>query len=227
MTLRSRCFGAVVSCAALLTITSSAAAQPAETTAPPGTGPQVNGQSVTDRTTRNSPVDQFGRKHSLVLSSDAALSIANTSLSGVDGSSTTITIGPSIDYFVIPNLSLGGTLLFDYTSDPGGHSTRFGIGPRVGYNLPISDLISVWPKAGFSIAHTSVTTDAPAGVPGASDTTRSNDAIALNLFVPFMFHPAPHFFAGFGPFLDTDLSGDAKATSLGGKLTLGGWIPVN
>jgi hypothetical protein len=33
-----------------------------------------------------------------------------------------------------------------------------------------------------------------------------------------------HFFAGFGPFLDTDLSGDARATAFGGKLTLGGWL---
>jgi hypothetical protein len=39
-----------------------------------------------------------------------------------------------------------------------------------------------------------------------------------------MFHPVQHFFAGFGPFLDTDLSGDARATVFGGKLTLGGWL---
>jgi hypothetical protein len=35
---------------------------------------------------------------------------------------------------------------------------------------------------------------------------------------------APHFFAGFGPFLDADLTGDNKATVIGGKLTLGGWL---
>jgi hypothetical protein len=39
-----------------------------------------------------------------------------------------------------------------------------------------------------------------------------------------MLHPAPHFFAGFGPFLDVDLSGDNRATTWGARLTLGGWI---
>ena len=56
------------------------------------------------------------------------------------------------------------------------------------------------------------------------DATTSNTALALNLFVPVMFHPVEHFFLGFGPALDTDLSGDAKVTTFAGRLTLGGWI---
>lgn len=39
-----------------------------------------------------------------------------------------------------------------------------------------------------------------------------------------MLQPARHFFAGFGPFLDVDLSGDNRVTMLGAKLTLGGWL---
>jgi hypothetical protein len=39
-----------------------------------------------------------------------------------------------------------------------------------------------------------------------------------------MFHPAPHFFVGLGPFLDADLSGDSRATTWGAKLTIGGWM---
>ena len=210
--------------AAMLAATSSASAQeplePAK--APVGTGPQVNGESLTKNTVNDSPVDKFGEKGELAISSDAALSVSNTSLSGVDGSSTQITIAPAIDYFVIRNLSVGGALRFDYTSNPGGHSTGFGVGPRVGYNIPISDLLSIWPKAGLSIEHTSVTTKVT--TPVVADNSSSNTAVALNLFVPIMIHPAPHFFAGFGPFLDTDLSGDNKATTFGAKLTLGGWI---
>lgn len=199
--------------------------QPAKT-AEPGTGPQVNGQSVTERTQANSPVDRFGQQKTLAISSDAALSIQNTSLSGVDGSTTSITLSPAVDYFVIRNLSVGGNLLFNYLSPPGdGHSTSFGIGPRVGYNLAISDLISFWPKAGLSFTHTSVsTTTAATPTTPAVTGNVSNTAIALNLFAPVMFHPAQHFFAGFGPFLDTDLSGDNKATTFGGKLTIGGWF---
>lgn len=195
-------------------------------TADPGTGPTVNGQSVTERTTANSPVDRFGMAKSLAISSDAALSIQNTSLSGVDGSTTTITLAPAVDYFVIQNLSVGGSVSFVYAAPPGdGHSTSFGVGPRVGYNIPFSDLISFWPKAGLSINHTNVSTTAQATpATPATSVSVSNTALALNLFVPVMFHPAPHFFAGFGPFLDADLSGDNKATTFGGKLTLGGWL---
>jgi hypothetical protein len=39
-------------------------------------------------------------------------------------------------------------------------------------------------------------------------TTNAN-AFSLNLFAPIVIHPTQHFFAGFGPFLDTDLSGHA------------------
>jgi hypothetical protein len=39
-----------------------------------------------------------------------------------------------------------------------------------------------------------------------------------------MFHPAQHFFLGFGPAFDLDLSGDSKATTIAARLTIGGWV---
>ncbi len=227
MSLRTRCLRPLLVGAVLVTVSSSASAQPGpdENSAPQGSGPQVNGQSLTQRTTPDSPVDRFGDKGQFAISSDAALTISRTSISDTDATAFKVTLAPALDYFVIRNLSIGGSIFFDYANDGAGHSTRFGVGPRVGYNLPISDLISIWPKAGLSIAHTGVTTETPAtATTPKADTSRQNTAIALNLFVPVMFHPAPHFFAGFGPFLDTDLSGDTKATTFGGKLTLGGWL---
>ncbi|MDP9002531.1 MAG: hypothetical protein M3O46_20770, partial [Myxococcota bacterium] len=149
----------------------------------------------------------------------------NTSISGSSGSTTTIELEPALDYFVIRNLSIGGSIEFNYVSAGTTHSTRFGVGPRVGYNFTLSDLISVWPRAGLSIGTKSSTTDpapgAPAGTPSISS---SGTNVQLNLYVPLMFHPAPHFFAGLGPFLDVDLSGDAKATTFGAKMTIGGWV---
>jgi hypothetical protein len=56
--------------------------------------------------------------------------------------------------------------------------------------------------------------------PSASTT---NDAVAINLFAPLLFH-THRFFAGVGPALDTDLSGDAKATTFAVRVTLGGWV---
>ena len=84
----------------------------------------------------------------------------------------------------------------------------------------------MWPKAGLSFASTSQTVNGvalPSGA-GVQDVTTTGSNMALNLFVPFLFHPVEHFFLGFGPALDVDLTGDVKATTIAGRLTLGGWL---
>lgn len=172
-----------------------------------------------------SPAAVFGAKKQLTISSDAGLSISNTSVSGVDGSTTRLELRPSIDYFVADNFSVGGFIGLDYSSDPGGHTTTFAIGPRVGYNLAFSERFSVWPKLGFSYTSTNVSEDLSA--PGSDTTVSTSDSssgLALNLFVPVMFHPVPHFFLGFGPALDQSLTGDPKSTIVAGRLTIGGWL---
>lgn len=172
-------------------------------------------QSMTEDT-GHGPSHRFGETRQLAISSDAALSITHYS----PGDTTEISLQPAVDYFVIPNLSVGGFIGLNYTTTETTTTVRFGVGPRVGYNLTLSDLVSIWPKVGFSFSTTNTEFE------GDDADTNDNTAIALNLFVPFMFHPATHFFAGFGPFLDTDLSGDDKVTAFGLKLTLGGWIEM-
>jgi hypothetical protein len=161
----------------------------------------------------------FGRASVLAFSSDSALTIQHSSQDV-----TTIQLAPSVDYFVIDNLSLGGFISFDYSKSGAGDGTRIGIGPRVGYNLKLSDMLSVWPKAGFAYAYSSSTISQEVTDGARIERSSSGSALALNLFVPLMIHPAPHFFAGFGPFLDVDLSGDDRVTMFGAKLTLGGWL---
>jgi len=163
----------------------------------------------------------FGLKSQWTISSDTSIFISNTSISGVSGSTTRFQIQPAADYFIIDNLSLGGFVGVNYTSVPSGHTTQFGIGPRVGYNIPFSSRFSVWPRAGFSFASTSQTVSAVGSTPESST---NNTAFALNLFAPVMFHPVAHFFVGFGPALDQDLSGDNKTTVIAGRLTIGGWF---
>lgn len=175
---------------------------------------------VSDRT----PGGRFGEKGQLAISSDAGLAITYANVGGGGGSTVTLTLRPAADYFLIENLSLGGFVGLDYTSYDGGHSTQFAIGPRVGYNIPLSPLFSVWPKAGLSIAHTSIGSDITDGAGNKVSVSASNTALGLNLFVPFMVHPAEHFFLGFGPALDVDLTGDNKATVIAGRLTIGGWL---
>ncbi len=180
-------------------------------------------QSATEHTPVFGPAESFGAKRQVAISSDAALSIQRASTSGISGGTTTLQIAPAIDYFVLNNFSIGGFVAVNYVTSGDNDSTRFSIGPRVGYNFALSDLVSIWPKVGFSYASTSGTVGRAVGDTIMS-TSFSNSNLALNVFVPIMFHPVKHFFVGFGPFLDTDLSGDARTTVWGGKLTLGGWI---
>lgn len=166
----------------------------------------------------------FGDEGQLAISSDAGLSISNTQVSGVDDSTTSVVLRPAVDYFLVDHLSLGGSLGLAHTSTGGFSSTSWSIGPRIGYDFPLSERVSVWPKVGVSFASTSFDGDG-GELPGVDvDDDETNTAVQLNLYVPFLFHPVQHFFIGFGPALDQDLSGDAKATTIAGRLTLGGWM---
>jgi hypothetical protein len=194
-----------------------------------GNGAVVNGQSLTTTTSTSGPAERFGHGGQIAVSSDNSLTISSTTIGGVSGSTTSIQLEPAIDYFLIDNLSIGGFLEFMYVSTEGGHASTFGMGPRVGYNFTLSDLISVWPKVGLSIANTSTTGTVVvgSGTPNGTVTTSSTSSatnLTLDLYVPLMFHPAPHFFAGVGPFLDADLTNNAPATTWGAKVTLGGWV---
>ncbi|HEY3496414.1 MAG TPA: hypothetical protein VGK73_17060, partial [Polyangiaceae bacterium] len=188
-------------------------------------GDERRGNTVETRTAvpavrADSPASLFSRRGNIAISSDAGLSLENTSVSGVDGSTTSLVLRPAVDYFVIDYLSVGGFLGLNYISAPGGSATVFSVGPRVGYDFPFSGRLSIWPKVGLSIASTNVDGDAIEGV----DDDGGNTALQLNLFVPLMFHPVEHFFLGLGPAFDLDLTGDNKATTLGVRLTLGGWV---
>jgi hypothetical protein len=167
----------------------------------------------------NSPSGVFGDKKQITISSDAGLEISNTSTSGVDGSTTKLILRPAVDYFVANNVSVGGFVGLDYTSAGDAHSTTFSIGPRVGYNFAFSERFSFWPKLGFSYSNSSAS-----GSPLPPGVSASGNHLGLNVFAPVMFHPVPHFFLGFGPALDTHLTGDAKQTTIAGRLTLGGWL---
>jgi len=157
-----------------------------------------------------SPTGMFGQRGRLAISNDLGLLFSNTSLSGGGGSTSQIQLRPAADYFLIDNLSLGAFLGFNWQHATGGHSTEFLIGPRVGYDIPISDMFSAWARVGFSYR----TVDTSVG---------NNHAFTLNLSVPLLVH-VQHFFFGFGPALDVDLSGDQKATTIAGRITFGGWM---
>lgn len=164
----------------------------------------------------NSPSGVFGGKGQLAILAEAGVVFSHTSISGQDTSSTTLVLRPAIDYFVIDHLSVGLFTGVDYAKAKGASVTTYGIGPRVGYDIPLTARFSIWPKAGLSYNSTTLKTDTPS----FSD---SSSALALNLFAPVMYH-TNHYFVGFGPALDTDLTGDLKATTFALRLNVGGWL---
>jgi hypothetical protein len=182
----------------------------------------VDGVSAQDPTqdTGGGPARNFGQSGQVAFSNENSLQVSHSS----DGI-TTIDIAPAADFFVAKNFSIGGVIGFDYTKVGNHNGTRFEIGPRVGYNLSFTNMLGVWPRVGFSYAHSSAGYTVAMGNQDVS-TSKSNDSIALNIFVPLMMHPATHFFVGFGPFLDTDLSGDNRVTAYGLRLAIGGWLDM-
>lgn len=161
------------------------------------------------------PARNFGGRGEIAFSSDASFVIQHAS-----GGVTSVEFAPAADVFVIDNLSIGGAINVEYVRVRGEDGFRFSVGPRIGYNYSFTNLLSIWPKLGFAFAHSSSGYDVPDDLRPA----HGNNAVAINLFVPVMLHPATHFFVGFGPFLDADLSGDHRTTAYGLKLTIGGWM---
>lgn len=172
------------------------------------------------------PARNFGYVDQLAFSSENSLEIRNVSVEDAPDFGT-IHIAPAVDYFILKNFSVGGFVGLDYSKVGDSDGLRFSIGPRVGYNLSFTNLLGLWPKIGFSYAHSSSGYSRNISNAVTVSSSNTNDAIALNVFVPLMFHPATHFFVGIGPFLDADLNGDNRAVAYGMKLTIGGWADLN
>ena len=117
---------------------------------------------------------------------------------------------PSLDYFIAPNVSVGGVVGLTYHSgDPS--TTTVDLGARAGYNLGITPQVSFWPMVGIFYSHTSVSNNMGGG---------SSTVLAIN--APFLFHIVPHFFVGAGPFFDLPL--DSGGNNYGLQTVVGGWF---
>jgi hypothetical protein len=168
-----------------------------------------------------SPAFGFGAPGQIAISSDFTAQIgthAEVDPNGPNPSSrTTIALGPALDVFVIQNFSVGGQVAFAWEKSGRSHVTGLGAGPRVGYDVPIADKFSFWPKGGmfFSVW---------------SDENASGSRVTAQVYAPFLFHPAPHFFVGLGPYFGVDLlsrwRGQAANRNVDFALTttVGGWF---
>jgi len=119
------------------------------------------------------------------------------SFSKTGSSAWSLRLRPSLDYFIQEHLSVGGLIGID--KDGGGSVLRFGV--RAGYDVPLGGIVSLWVRGGLDVARTSVNN-------GPSFTVTS-----LTIDVPFLFHFAPHFLLGVGPFFSVPLSNSAAMGS--------------
>lgn len=160
----------------------------------------------------------FGTPGQLVLTVGSdSLQLLVLRSSGSGSSATGVLIQPGLDYFVSPNVSVGGLLSYAHGTAASIGDNTFGLQLRAGYDLPLSDTLSWWLRAGLGFFH------------GSASGGASASTVPFQLYVPVLWHLVPHVFLGFGPTITTDLvtSDDLpKATYLGAQLILGGYFGV-
>lgn len=154
----------------------------------------------------------FGSPGRLVISSDAAASLGYATYGNADVGF--FTLEPGADYFIKQNLSVGSALRIRALFGDG-DATAIGLNVRGGYNIPVGDRVSVWPKLGLSL-HLGDEALLPLGGVLGTDATLVFDAYA-----PFLFHVAPSFFVGGGPRLELGI-GDDVGVVFGLFTTVGG-----
>jgi hypothetical protein len=161
-----------------------------------------------------------------VIAAGSTFNVGHATYSGglapTPGGTTWVQIEPSVDYFVLRGLSVGASVYYQHYAESGmASSDAIGVGPRVGFNVPIVDHVSFWPTASLVYG----------------DTFQSGDqtsALAIRLYAPVLVHPAPHLFAGLGPFVFSDVSvvthspqgnvDQMRATEYALQFTMGGWL---
>lgn len=154
----------------------------------------------------------FGSPGRLVISSDASASLGYATYG--ERNVGFFTLEPGADYFIKQNLSVGSALrIRAFFGD--GDATAIGLNVRGGYNIPVGDRVSVWPKVGLTLQLGDEGL-LPLGGVLATDAT-----LAFDIYAPFLFHLGSNFFVGGGPRLDLGI-GDDVGVVFGLFTTVGG-----
>jgi hypothetical protein len=171
-----------------------------------------------------------GSSLSLLWGNNSIFEGGNAANFGVGAGNPTFYTTPRVgfDYVLIPNLTLGGDLFVFFTlggsttTSVGGRSVSndnpsgnaFGITPRVGYILGLSEPLSIWLRGGFSFYHAG--TSAPDNQCGTnpSDTTSVN-VFGVDIDPQLVISPIPHFAFTAGPALDFGFAGSASSSQPG------------
>ena len=188
-------------------------------------GGHADGVAPPDATTQV-VATRFGERGQWVFTGEAGGALSWTVDHGGDRSITVASFTPAIDYFVARHFSIGlaGSGYYAHASYKGGdptNTTSFGLGPRVGVDVPLARGLSLYPRANIFFSH-----EATDRTSGLALSTVSDTVVALGIYAPLLVHVATHAFVGFGPYLAQDVSrtGNNVATRVGAALVVGGWL---
>jgi hypothetical protein len=169
-----------------------------------------------------------GSAISILWGNNSVFSGANAPNLGLGAGNPTAYTTPRVgfDYVIIPNLTIGGDLLVFFTlggsvtTPAGGGRTvstdtpsgnLFGIAPRVGYILGLSEPLSIWLRGGFSFYHAGTSQADNACGTNPSDTNSLN-VFGIDLDPQLVISPVPHFAFTAGPAFDFGFAGGASHT---------------
>ncbi|HTQ04692.1 MAG TPA: hypothetical protein VMI54_12590 [Polyangiaceae bacterium] len=177
----------------------------------------------------------FGDKGEVVVTSAFGLSL-NYFHQTTPAGTVNWDFAPSAHYFISRELSVGLGVTVRRSSisalmlDPDGarltyfpeEQTTLGVDATVGYNVVLGKLVSFWMRAELGYAENQLPQIMLS--PGV-EVSGSSHAAWVELFAPFLVHPAPHFFVGFGPDIWGDIvNKSGRRLSAGTGSTVGGWF---
>jgi len=182
-------------------------------------------------------VPHFGEAGQVVLDGELEASVGATWYEGSSSSSSSQAFGPAIDWFVANHFSLGVGLLVSHSNSTGLDPTTQGqvsysrkgtaVEPRIGVDVPLTPLLSLYPRAGFQFGGSSYDE-----IESMSEDKYSTEYVALSVYAPLLVHATAHLFVGFGPSLYWELydtytfpnggTNTNRETSVGAGLVVGG-----
>jgi hypothetical protein len=181
-----------------------------------------------DNNNPNTTTTQNGSSISLLWGNNAILGGGPGGLAGGGGNPTFYTT-PRVgfDYVLIPNLTLGGDLFVFFTTG-GSQTTKtgntsvsndlpsgnaFGIVPRVGYIIGLSEPLAIWLRGGFSFYHAGTSQDS--NVCDNQSNTASANLVGLDIDPQLVISPIPHFAFTAGPAIDFGFAGNLSTSRPG------------
>jgi hypothetical protein len=190
------------------------------------------------------PQPRFGDAGEIVIEGALSASFGLLGYSSGGSSTTSFAIEPAFDHFSSRNLSEGASAFFRYSDSVSGidleeKNETFGVTGHLALNLWLGDRVSLWPRLAVGVWQSRTTYFVPLGTfnvsvdgtafPISNGTQIKENAVFVELYAPFLFHLAPHFFIGIGPEAYADVLHSANSIAnrrmfVGAESLVGGWF---